>query len=258
MNEINVALLQCPLHWEDVSKNHAAFEKRFESVKDADIVFLPEMFTTGFSMRPKDLAETMEGETVAWMVNWSSKLNAVLTGSLIISEKGEYFNRLLWIEPSGKIRYYDKRHRFTYAGEDKEYSAGNERPTWEWNGWRIRPQICYDLRFPVWSRNDDDYDLLFYVANWPARRSFAWSSLLTARAIENMAYVVGLNRVGEDGNGIDHTGDSVVRDPLGEAISEGKPGAEEIVSARLKKSELTAARDRFRFLNDRDSFSIKE
>lgn len=258
MNEIKVALLQCPLHWEDPEANRQAFENRLNSMEEVDIAFLPEMFSTGFSMDPSSLAETMNGPTLEWMKRLSEKLGCVLTGSVIIEEDGHYFNRLLWVEPEGKVKHYDKRHRFSYAGEHKEYTAGVDRPTWEWNGWRIRPQVCYDLRFPVWSRNDDDYDLLFYVANWPERRSYPWKSLLTARAIENMSYVVGLNRVGEDGNGIAHSGDSRVIDSLGESVAEAKPRKEEILYATLTKHHLSSTRERFQFLADRDSFEVKE
>lgn len=257
MNEIKVALLQCPLHWEDAEANRKAFESRFQKLEEVDIVFLPEMFSTGFSMNPQKLAETMNGPTLKWMKTWSERLNCVLTGSLIIQENQEYFNRLIWMEPDGRVRHYDKRHRFSYAGEHKEYTAGTERPTWEWKGWRIRPQVCYDLRFPVWSRNDDDYDLLYYVANWPERRNHPWKSLLTARAIENMAYVVGLNRVGEDGNGVTHSGDSRVLDSVGEIVAEAKPSEEEVVYASLSKEHLKSTRERFQFLADRDDFEIK-
>lgn len=257
MNELRVALLQCPLIWENPEANRLSFEKRFEKLKQVDAVFLPEMFTTGFSMQPKIWAETMEGPTVGWMKSWSSKLKVVLTGSLMIESNGKYYNRLLWVEPEGEVRYYDKRHRFSYAGEHQEYTAGEKRPTWEWRGWKIRPQICYDLRFPVWSRNDDDYDLLFYVANWPERRSYPWKSLLTARAIENMSYVIGVNRVGEDGNGVDHSGDSRIIDALGQVVGEAPGRVEHVVYGVLSKEHLNQTRERFQFLSDRDSFQIK-
>lgn len=232
------------------------FDEHLIEIQKTDVIFLPEMFSTGFSMRPSEVAEPMSGETVAWMKEKAEALNAVVTGSVVITENEKFYNRLIWAEPSGEIKHYDKRHRFSYAGEHEEYSAGQTRPTWEYKGWRIRPQICYDLRFPVWARNDDDYDLLFYVANWPARRSYPWKSLLVARAIENMSYVVGLNRVGEDGNGIDHSGDSVVLNPLGETVSAAQPNTTEVVNATLSKSDLRTTRERFRFLNDRDAFTL--
>lgn len=256
MNELKVALLQTSLFWEDPSRNRAMFGEMIKQLRDLDVIFLPEMFTTGFSMNPVQLAEQMSGPTVRWMLNTAASTGFVVTGSVIIHEEGQYYNRLIWAEPDGRIRHYDKRHRFSYAGEDQKYTAGTDRPTWEYKGWRIRPQVCYDLRFPVWSRNDDDYDLLFYVANWPSRRSFPWKSLLVARAIENMAYVVGLNRVGEDGNGVDHSGDSAVLDPLGEVISSATPDNVEVVEAVLSKEKLREIRERFRFLDDRDSFTL--
>lgn len=256
MNELQVSLVQTSLHWEDAKLNRQMFDEHLSEIQKTDVIFLPEMFSTGFSMRPSEVAEPMSGETVTWMKEKAKALNAVVTGSVVITENGKFYNRLIWAEPSGEIKHYDKRHRFSYAGEHEEYSAGQTRPTWEYKGWRIRPQICYDLRFPVWARNDDDYDLLFYVANWPARRSYPWKSLLVARAIENMAYVVGLNRVGEDGNGIDHSGDSVVLNPLGETVSAAQPNTTEVVNATLSKSDLGTTRERFRFLNDRDTFTL--
>lgn len=256
MNDLVVALVQSSLIWEDSSKNRAKFEATLSNLQKVDIIFLPEMFTTGFSMKPSELYETMEGETVQWMLNQARVTNAVVTGSVIIKDDGKFFNRLIWAQPDGELKYYDKRHRFSYAGEDKEYTAGAERPTWEYKGWRIRPQICYDLRFPVWSRNDDDYDLLFYVANWPERRSTAWSALLVARAIENMSYVIGLNRVGEDGNGIDHSGNSVVLNALGEPLVAATPHANEVIYTTLSAEHLKQTRERFRFLNDRDTFTV--
>ncbi|NVK27232.1 MAG: amidohydrolase [Flavobacteriia bacterium] len=258
MNDLNVSLVQTSLIWEDAKANRTHFEKLIASIQDSDIIFLPEMFSTGFSMKPEELAESMGGPTVSWMMTQAATKNAVITGSVIILEEGNYFNRLIWAEPNGIVKTYDKRHRFTYAGEDEYYTAGSDRPTWELKGWKIRPQVCYDLRFPVWSRNDNDYDLLFYVANWPERRSYPWKTLLRARAIENMACVVGLNRVGEDGNGVSHSGDSVVLNALGEPISEAKPHSEEIIHATISAEELKSTRERFRFLNDRDQFAITE
>lgn len=256
MNELRLALVQTSLHWEDAAANKRDMDAKLRNLSDVDVVFLPEMFTTGFSMRPSVLAETMEGETVQWMISWSKELNSVVTGSLIIEEDNQFFNRLIWAEPDGSVKTYDKRHRFSYAGEHEEYTAGSARPTWEYRGWKIRPQICYDLRFPAWARNDDNYDLLFYVANWPERRSYPWKSLLVARAIENMSYVVGLNRVGEDGNGIMHSGDSGVFNALGEAIAGPVSHAEEVIQVTIQKSHLDETRSRFGFLNDRDSFQF--
>lgn len=258
MNTLKLALVQTRLEWENSEANHTQLGKKLSTIPNVDIIFLPEMWPTGFSMKPEEFAETMDGPSVEFMKSQAQRLNAVVTGSVIIKENGQYFNRLIWAQPEGDIKHYDKRHRFTYAGEHKSYTAGNARPTWEYKGWKIRPQVCYDLRFPVWSRNDDNYDLLFYVANWPERRSYPWKSLLIARAIENMSFVVGLNRVGEDGNGIAHSGDSMVLDPLGELIVSAKPHDEEIVLAEVSKNDLHTARDRFHFLDDRDSFEVKE
>ncbi|KAB2813977.1 amidohydrolase [Phaeocystidibacter luteus] len=257
MNDLKVSLVQTALHWEDAKANRAHFDSLLASVEDVDIIFLPEMFSTGFSMKPEELAEPMGGPTVSWMMAQAAAKSAVIAGSVIILEEGNYFNRLIWAEPNGIVKSYDKRHRFTYAGEDEHYTAGADRPTWELKGWKVRPQVCYDLRFPVWSRNDNDYDLIFYVANWPERRNYPWKTLLRARAIENMACVVGLNRVGEDGNGVAHSGDSVILNALGEPIAEATPHQEEVITAVLSKEELQSTRERFRFLNDRDQFDIK-
>lgn len=257
MNDLKVSLVQTSLHWENPKANLKMFEEHLTECEGSDVIFLPEMFSTGFSMNPEVLAETMDGPTVTWMQRMASMHNAVITGSIIICEGENYYNRLLWCEPDGNIKYYNKRHTFTYAGEHKVYRKGDERPTWEYKGWRIKPQVCYDLRFPVWARNDDNYDLLFYVANWPERRRYPWSTLLKARAIENMSYVVGVNRVGEDGNGINHTGDSVVLDPLGSAVKEATSGIVEVISAVLSKDSLNEARNRFHFLDDRDTFTVE-
>lgn len=256
MNDLKVSLVQTSLVWENVDANLALLKEKVLNLSDTDIVFLPEMFTTGFSMKPEKWAETMNGKSVSWMIDLAHLKGAVITGSLIIEEGGNYYNRLIWAQPDGVVLHYDKRHRFSYAGEDDHYQAGKDRVTWEYLGWRIRPQICYDLRFPVWSRNDDEYDLLFYVANWPERRKFPWKSLLTARAIENMAYVIGVNRVGLDGNEIEHSGDSAVLNALGENVSIGEPNKEVIVSATLSAKHIQEVRTRFRFLNDADPFTL--
>lgn len=224
-----------------------------------EIVVLPEMFSTGFSMQPRKLAEKMDGETVQWMKRIAAAKKVVLTGSVIIEENGHYYNRLLWVLPDGQLGYYDKRHRFAFAGEDKEYTPGNKRLIAQVKGWKINLQVCYDLRFPVWARqqvNDvPEYDVLLYVANWPERRSHAWKSLLTARAIENQCYVVGVNRVGIDGNGINHSGDSMVLDALG-TILYHKQDEEDIYTLVLERSGLTEVREKFPFWKDADQFNI--
>ena len=220
------------------------------------------MFSTGFSMKPELFAETMEGESVAWMKRVSRENGIILTGSLIIEEEGKYFNRLIWMLPNGQMGHYDKRHRFAYAGEDQHYTAGDKRLIASVKGWKINLQVCYDLRFPVWARNrvskdvsNPEYDVLIYVANWPERRSHAWKTLLCARAIENQAYVVGVNRVGSDGNNIYHSGNSLVINPLGEVLYH-KSDEEDIATIVLEKDKLEDTRARFPFLNDADSFNI--
>jgi predicted amidohydrolase len=218
------------------------------------------MFTTGFSMNPSALAENMEGTTVQWMKKMAAQYKIILTGSVIIQENNQYFNRLLWVLPNGMIGSYDKRHRFAFAGEHNHYTAGNKRLISSVNGWRINLQICYDLRFPIWARQqststEPEFDVLIYVANWPERRSYAWKSLLVARAIENQCYVIGVNRVGNDGNGIAHSGDSMVVDPLGEIIYTNNQ-QEDIYTLLLNKNTLADVRSKFPFWKDADEFNI--
>lgn len=260
MSQLSISLVQTRLHWEDKAANLAMFEKKIKGITGkTEVVVLPEMFSTGFSMQPKKLAETMEGDTVTWMKNIAASQKIILTGSVIIEEGGHFFNRLLWVLPNGSVGTYDKRHRFAYAGEDKEYTAGNRRLIASVKGWRINLQVCYDLRFPVWSRQgpgeQPEYDVLLYVANWPERRSHAWKSLLTARAIENQCYVVGLNRVGEDGNGIAHSGNSMVLDPLGATLFHLE-NEEAVHSIVLEKETLDTSREKFPFWKDADTFKI--
>ncbi len=226
-----------------------------------EILVLPEMFSTGFSMRTELLAEKMDGSAVAWMKRVSAENRVVLTGSLIIEENGQYFNRLIWMLPNGQYGVYDKRHRFAFAGEDDHYTAGNKRFIASVNGWKINLLVCYDLRFPVWARQQStaaspEYDVLIYVANWPERRSLAWKTLLQARAIENQCYVVGVNRVGDDGNNIHHSGDSSVIDPLGNILYT-KHDEEDVHTVALDKKELEAVREKFPFWKDADPFFIQ-
>ena len=238
-----------------------------------EVVVLPEMFSTGFSMNPAKLAEPMHGETVEWMKEIAAKKRIILTGSLIVEEEGMYYNRLLWVLPNGQIGQYDKRHLFAYAQEDKFYAPGNRRLIASVKGWKINLQICYDLRFPVWARqsapplptveqmekgleNKPEYDLLIYVANWPEKRSLAWKSLLVARAIENQSYVVGVNRTGTDGNEIYYSGDSMIVDPLGNILY-SKEHEEDVFSTTLNREELDRIRSRFPFLRDADNFFIE-
>lgn len=260
MPTLSFSLIQSKLHWEDKAANLAMFEEKIMAISEkTEIIVLPEMFSTGFSMQPKKLAETMEGETVQWMKKISTTKKAVLTGSVIIEENGHFYNRLLWVLPDGQLGYYDKRHRFAFAGEDAEYTAGNKRMIAQVKGWKINLQVCYDLRFPVWARqqtiDSPEYDVLLYVANWPERRSQAWKTLLTARAIENQCFVVAVNRVGLDGNQISHSGDSMVIDPLGHILYHLEK-EESVFTIVLDKDSLHAVREKFPFWKDADTFKI--
>lgn len=260
-NLLTVSLVQTTLEWEDKAANLRMLEDKINGISEkTEIVVLPEMFSTGFSMNPAKLAETMEGHTLAWMKRVAMAKKIILTGSVIISENGDYFNRLIWMLPNGQFGIYDKRHRFAFAGEDQYYTEGHKRLIASVKGWRINLLVCYDLRFPVWSRQEPregelEYDVLLYVANWPERRSTAWKTLLQARAIENQCYVVGVNRVGKDGNGIDHSGDSMVIDPLGEILYHKKE-EEDIFTITLHKDHLHSVREKFPFWKDADDFKI--
>ncbi|RYG28747.1 MAG: nitrilase family protein, partial [Chitinophagaceae bacterium] len=246
---------------EDKANNLKMLEGMISPLKgETDVVILPEMFSTGFSMRPELLAENIKGETVRWMKDMAAKLRLILTGSLIIEENGKYFNRLVWMLPDGNFGYYDKRHLFGFAGEDNHYTAGSKRLIASAKGWKINLQVCYDLRFPVWARQgngsvEPEYDLLVYVANWPEKRIHAWKTLLQARAIENQCYCVGVNRVGEDGNEVYHSGNSMVVDAMGEVLYT-KQDAEDVFTVTLEKETLDSVREKLPFLKDRDGFLI--
>jgi predicted amidohydrolase len=269
MAKLTVTLIQPNLQWEDKAANLEALEEKIRSVKDrTELVILPEMFNTGFSMQPEKLAETMEGSTIEWMKRISKQKNIILTGSLIIEENGNYFNRLVWMLPNGKYGIYDKRHRFAYGGEDQQFAAGSKRLIASAKGWKINLLVCYDLRFPVWARqqgnvtsdspNPEDgfeYDILVYVANWPERRINAWNTLLQARAIENQCYTIGVNRVGSDGNDIYYNGNSMVVDPLGEILYQ-KSGEEDVQTITFEKKKLEEVRSKFPFWRDADAFQI--
>jgi len=273
MSTLTVTTIQTNLHWEEKSANLRMLEEKIAAIEErTELVVLPEMFSTGFSMKPSELAEDMEGETMAWMKRVSRENGIILTGSFIATENAGYYNRLVWMLPNGQYGYYDKRHLFGYAGEDKHYQAGNKRLIASVNGWKINLQVCYDLRFPVWARNrvlDPDqnragapasttspyYDLLVYVANWPERRSHAWKTLLCARAIENQCYVIGVNRVGSDGNNIYHSGNSLVIDPLGQVLYH-MADQEDVSTITLQKEKLEEVREKFPFWKDADSFTI--
>lgn len=255
--ELNITIIQPDIVWENKEANLTQYAKLIEGIADKkEVVVLPEMFSTGFSMAPERLAEDMNGSSVQWMKDTAAKHRCILTGSLIIEEGGNYYNRLLWVQPDGKIGAYDKRHLFAYANEHEHYTPGNKRLIAQVKGFRICLLVCYDLRFPVWARNQrDEYDVLIYVANWPERRSLAWKTLLRARAIENQSYVVGVNRVGVDGKDINYIGDSSVFGPLGEEIWQ-QSNEVAVHTVTLNKQKLTETRSHFPFLNDADKFLL--
>jgi predicted amidohydrolase len=251
---INVTLIQSNIIWEDRISNLKNYQEKLNQIESTDLIILPEMFTTGFSMSPKSISENMNGETIQWMKQNAHKMNSAICGSIIIEEDSKYFNRFIWVNPDGSIHYYDKRHLFSFAGENENYTPGNEKVIIEYKGWKICPLICYDLRFPVWSRNSEDYDLLIYVANWPDKRKSAWKSLLTARAIENQCYVIGVNRVGEDSKNY-YSGDSSLINALGETLYTNSH-IEETYSNTILKYDLNKVRTQLPFLNDKDNFKI--
>ena len=255
-SHLRVTLVQTELAWQDPAANRQRLAAHLHGlVSHTDLVALPEMFSTGFSMDAAALAEDMAGPTIGWMREEAAALGCVITGSLIIREQGRCYNRLVWARPDGTLQHYDKRHLFRIAGEQDHYVAGGRRLVVELKGWRVCPMICYDLRFPVWSRNRDDYDLLLYVANWPQRRAHAWSTLLKARAIENLSYVVGVNRIGRDGNGAAYAGDSVALDFLGRTLS-SEGGGDRVETAVLDLESLHAYRRSFPVHLDADRFEL--
>lgn len=260
MSTLTITTVQTHLHWEDRAANLAMLEEKIMGIKEkTEIVILPEMFSTGFSMQPEKFAESMEGETVQWMKKIAAAKRIILAGSIMVKEDGNYFNRIVWMLPTGQYGVYDKRHLFAYAGEHEHYTPGNKRLIASVKGWKINLMVCYDLRFPVWARQQAngsaEYDLLVYVANWPDRRRNAWQTLLKARAIENQSYVVGVNRVGDDGHGIHHSGDTMVVDALGEVLYHQEE-KEEIFTITLEKDKLEAVRQKLPFLKDADEFNL--
>lgn len=251
----SIALIQSDIIWENPKENRAYLDKKFLELKnDVDLIILPEMFTTGFTMNAPKIAETMKGETIAWMQKTARKKNAAITGSIVIEENYVYYNRLLFVHPSGKMEWYDKKHTFTLAGEDKIYKSGDKKHIVAYDGWNVCLLICYDLRFPVWSRNTENYDALLYVASWPKPRITAWDALLKARAIENMCYSIGVNRVGFDANGNEYPGHSAVYDVLGNSLVFSDK--EEIIYVELHKNHIEETRKKLRFLEDRDQFIV--
>lgn len=264
MSSLTFTIIQTRLHWEEKELNLKMLEEKINSIREkTEVVILPEMFSTGFSMKPEQLAEGMDGATIAWMKRISFKKKIILTGSVIIAEDGNYFNRLIWMLPNGQFWFYDKKHLFAYANEHKHYTSGNKRLIASVKGWKINLLVCYDLRFPVWCRQSHlkeknlslEYDILIYVANWPERRSHMWKTLLQARAIENQSFCIGVNRVGNDGNDINHSGDSMVINPLGEVLYH-KAHDEDIYTITLQKEDLEKIREKMPFWKDADHFKI--
>ncbi len=262
MKPLTITCIQANLQWQNSAANVQLFELKIRAVaKHTQVIVLPEMFTTGFTMNANLVAETMQGSTIQWLQALSTELNIIITGSMIIAENETFYNRLVWVLPNGQIAQYNKRHLFAYAGEDKVFAAGTKRLITQANGWKINLQVCYDLRFPIWARQsntvDDapEYDLLINVANWPAKRISTWTTLLCARAIENQCYVIGVNRVGKDANDILYNGGSIIIDPLGIIVYQ-KFDEEDVYTHTLLPNSLLEVRNQFPFLKDKDSFKL--
>lgn len=253
---MKIALIQSDLVWENPIANRVHFEEKINGINESvGLIVLPEMFSTGFTMNPEAVAETMQGETVLWMQSLAKAKNVAITGSLVIEESGKFYNRMLFVFPSGEIQFYDKRHLFTLAGEDRVYTAGNQKLIVDYLGWKICLMVCYDLRFPVFSRNVENYDLLLYVASWPEKRVNAWDALLKARSIENMAYTIGVNRIGLDNNAHHYSGHSQLLDCLGDYVV--APTEEEnVFVAELDQQKMLDTRQKLGFLNDSDAFQL--
>lgn len=254
---MKIALIQSDLIWENAEANRENFDSKIKEINsEVNLIVLPEMFSTGFTMNAPEVAEEMNGETVRWMQAISKQKNAAITGSIVIKENGQFYNRMLFVFPSGEFQYYDKRHLFSLAGEDQFYTAGNQKVIVEYLGWKICLQICYDLRFPVFARNVENYDLILYVANWPKVRTDAWDALLKARAIENLTYVAAVNRIGFDDNNFEHNGHSQLIDFWGNYSIEPQE-AEGVFVTELDKNSMLEIRRKLNFLGDRDNFEIK-
>ncbi len=249
---MKTAIIQTQLHWENPSKNRKHFEQKIDSIlENVDLIVLPEMFTSGFTMNPESVAETMDGKTIQLLKSLANAKNCAITGSLVISENNNFYNRMVFVFPDEKIDFYDKKHLFTLAGEDKIYISGNQKKIVEFRNFKICLQICYDLRFPTFARNKENYDILIYVANWPKTRINAWNILLKARAVENMCYTIGVNRIGADNNNLDYVGHSQVIDFLGNTLIEPQK-EERIFITTLNKIEMLDTRNKLGFLNDKD------
>ncbi|WP_272023728.1 nitrilase family protein [Olleya namhaensis] len=257
-NKLNVAIIQANLAWENPIQNRLNFTQKIEGLTSTvDLIVLPEMFTSGFTMSPHLVAETMDGATVQWMLTLAKQKTAAIVGSVVIEDSGQYYNRLVFVHPDGKIDSYNKRHTFTLAGEDKVYVKGDQVVIVDYKGFKIKPLVCYDLRFPVWARIQDNFDILLYVANWPTKRITAWDTLLQARAIENMCYCIGVNRVGLDANNYEYPGHSAAYNVLGNALTNLKPNIEGVTEVVLSKSHVDNTRNKLRFLEDKDVFSLE-
>lgn len=254
---LTISLVQTDTVWQDISRNLQRLSEKLNDISnEVDIIVLPELFSTGFTMEAHGVAESMAGEAVQWMLRQASEKKSLIIGSLLIEESGNFYNRLIVAFPGGELMHYDKRHLFSFAGEDKVFKPGQDRLIFEYKEFRICPLICYDLRFPVWSRNTEDFDLLIYTANWPDARMLAWDTLLKARAIENLCYVAGVNRVGVDNNDLVYTGHSGSYDAMGASLLKLEAGKEEIQSFTIDKLHLQQVRGKFRFLDDKDEFRI--
>jgi predicted amidohydrolase len=255
---MKVALIQSSIVWENPKLNRKYYEETIKGIVGSiDLIVLPEMFTTGFTMNPQLVSETMQGETVVWLQTLAKAKKSAITGSLIIEENGTFFNRLVFVFPSGEMQYYDKKHLFTLAGEDRIYGRGSKKNIIDYLGWKICPLVCYDLRFPVFSRNTEDYDLLLYVASWPKPRINAWDILIRARAVENMCYAIGVNRIGLDNNKFEYVGHSQAVDFLGNYVLEPQD-TEGVFVVELSKEKMMETRNKLGFLSDRDSFELTD
>ena len=256
-NSLNITLIETSLFWENVEKNLSHFDKLISEISETDIILLPEMFNTAFCPKSNHLAETMEGETVSWMKEIAKNKNSAIAGTLMVREGEKVFNRLVWISKNGTIHTYDKHHLFSLIKEERYISKGTGRLIVEEDGWRICPLICYDLRFPVFSRNDVDYDVLIYLANWPVKRIEAWDTLLKARSIENQCYTIGVNRVGKDGDGIPFNGHSKVFDAFGKKLLSATKNIKEVLQIEISLDDLKLKRRQMNFLQDRDDFTLQ-
>ncbi len=261
MQDLKILALQANLFWEDPERNRTEFEIKIDNdFNDHDLIILPETFTTGFPVDPHTFSETISGPTVGWMKKIANSYNTVITGTVLIQSDQQYSNTLIWMKPDGEFETYGKRHVFSMGGEHEKITPGDDKLIIEYKGWKIRPMICYDLRFPVWSKNTYDegfeYDLAIYVANWPAVRSYPWKTLLLARAIENQSYVIGVNRVGKDGNGNLYSGDTLVVNGKGNLIYQGNESVEEAITVALSHEDLSILRENFNVGPDWDKFTI--